>query len=278
MTKYFKDREYKPSTKELIFSIEKKATFNRYLVENTILDYAMKVFSGLYFGKQDMREEKLKLDPEAVDFAMSELKKLSISSLQNRFAYIYENLDEDVKGLLDHGLFTCRLHMQKILRMEWHEIKKYIDEHFLEKRHREQGLLVNMPGPHNPFRTDEDFVMSKKGALYDPLFFYFYHSDGLLSSLRFLAVWAGYQAYKKSLQFFVEKEIPLSRCVEVYHYILNDFQISLDEQKEYLNKRNIVDQKIRKMLVWYLTGVMRSDMGAFSALKGTFSPLDVPFP
>ena len=276
--KYFNDSEYEPRTKELIFSIEKKATFNRYLVENTILDYAMKIFSGLYFGKQDTREEKLKLDPEAVDFAVAELKNLSVSSSQNRFTYIYENLDEDVKGLLDYDLFNCRFHMQRILCMEWHETKKYIEEQFLNKEPTRPGLLRNHPDPYNLFRIDEDFVMSKKGVVGDPLYFYYYHSDGFLSSLRFLAVWSGYQTYRRSLEFFARKEITYNRCAEVYHFILSDFQVSRDKQKEYLARMNISENKIRKLLVWYLAGEIKTGMSIYSTLKEDYEPLSVPYP
>ena len=100
--------ESSTSIEELIFSIEKRAIYNKYLVENTILDYAMKIFSALPIENQYEDTKKLELDSKTAKFAMDELRNLSVSYSDHRFAHIYEKLDGDSKSMIEVTLSMCR--------------------------------------------------------------------------------------------------------------------------------------------------------------------------
>jgi len=114
-------------------------------------------------------------------------------------------------------------------------------------------------------------MMSKGEQRKDPLLFYKYYSDGLWSSLRFMAVWSGYQVYKKSLDVLVERIIPPIRCDKIYEYILADLQVGDKKKKEYAGQR-LSNDKLRKLLTWHLRGEIGGSFVLDMILKSEYNP------
>jgi len=259
------------SIEKLICSIDNKAIFNKYLIENTILDYAMKVFSELPFENQDEDAKKLGLDSTTVKFAMDELRNLSVSCSDHRFAHIYEKLDSDSKSMIQVTLSMCRRYIDFFLHMKWHEIKLCIDEDLLGMKKKPNPHLADLY-PYRPLREAKKI---KEEDIHDPLHFYRHQQDGLWGGLRFVSAWAGYQVHKMSLDIFVDRDIPYGRWTDVVAYILADYFIG-DEEKLAL-ARETENHRLRKILVWYLQGKIPPppSIEILWIFKGDFEPTDI---